>query len=85
MKKSSEKPRFVIWAISELLSGISVSRQHLMHPYRRQVSPILLIESKGPRRQSFLAVGSVKPVVATLGLDVIPVPKKKKAKKKPKK
>jgi hypothetical protein len=33
----------------------------------------------------FLAVGSVKPAVATLRFDVIPVPKKKKAKKKSKK
>ena len=34
------------------------------------------------RGQNFVAVGSVKPVIATLGLHVISVPK---AKKKPKK
>jgi hypothetical protein len=37
------------------------------------------------RGQDFVAVGSVKPVIATLDVHVISVPKKKKAKKKPKK
>jgi hypothetical protein len=39
-------------------------------------------EEAWQRGQNFVAVGSVKPVIATLDLDVISVPK---AKKKPKK
>jgi hypothetical protein len=39
-------------------------------------------EEAWQRAQNFVAVGSVKPVIATLDLDVISVPK---AKKKPKK
>jgi len=39
-------------------------------------------EETWQRGQNFVAVGSVKPVIATLDLHVIPVPKKKKPKKK---
>ncbi|MGD0689935.1 MAG: hypothetical protein ABSA50_09220 [Candidatus Bathyarchaeia archaeon] len=39
-------------------------------------------EESWQRGQNFVAVGSVKPVIATLDLHVIPVPKKKKPKKK---
>lgn len=43
MKKFSEKPRLLICRISELLSSISVFKQHLTHPYWRHVFSILLI------------------------------------------
>lgn len=43
-------------------------------------------EEAWQRGQNFVAVGSVKPTIATLDLHVISVPKaKKKSKKKPKK
>ena len=42
-------------------------------------------EEAGQRGQNFVAVGSVKPAIATLDVHVISVPKaKKKPKKKPK-
>jgi hypothetical protein len=43
MKKFSEKPRLLICRISELLSSISVFKQHLTHLYWRHVFLIFLI------------------------------------------
>ena len=43
MKKFSEKPRLLIWRMSELLSSISVFKQHLTHLYWRHVFLILPI------------------------------------------
>jgi len=43
MKKSSEKPRALIRKMSELLSSISVFKQHLTHPYSRHGFSIFLI------------------------------------------
>jgi hypothetical protein len=43
MKKSLEKRRPLILVMSELVSGISVFKQHLMHPYCRHTPFILLM------------------------------------------